>query len=105
MPSQDLLESLFEVERMAEALVADARKEAAKRVDTAKAAAQRSYLERIELATREGAAAREYEEAAVKAEFDAAIAEYRAALESTRLDIEAFERACEIALAARSGNP
>jgi len=102
MPSQDLLESLFEVERAAEALVADARKEAAKRVDSAKAAAQRSYLQRVEEATRGGAAEREAEEAAVRAEFDAAIEKYRAALEATHLDLQAFEKACETALAPRS---
>jgi vacuolar-type H+-ATPase subunit H len=102
MPSRDLLESLFEVERMAEALVADARREAAKRIDEAKASAQRSHIELVEEATRIGAAEREAEEAVVKAEFDAVITEYRAALESTRLDVQAFERACETALAEES---
>jgi len=95
MPSQDLLEKLFEVERMAEALVGEAREEAGRRVDAAKTRAQRSYAETYENALKEATASRETAQAAVDAEYRRVLDDYRTRLESTRIDRAAFDAACE----------
>jgi vacuolar-type H+-ATPase subunit H len=98
MPSKDLLEKLFDVEREAEAMVSEALAEAGRRVDAAKTLAQENYTRAYDAALAEALAAREISESAARAEYDAAIEAYRKKLEFTRLDAGAFTAACEAAM-------
>jgi hypothetical protein len=98
MPSKDLLEKLFDVEREAEALVADALAEAGRRVDSAKTLAQEKYTRAYDEAFAKALAVRELSEASARTEYDAAIEAYRKKLESSRLDRVAFAAACDSAL-------
>lgn len=95
MPSKDILDRLFGVERRAEALVAEAADEAARRVSSAKEAAEAAFREAYEARAKRAEEARLAAEAAAAAEHDAALAEYRARLEGSRLDAAAFAAACE----------
>jgi vacuolar-type H+-ATPase subunit H len=99
MPSKDLLEKLFDVEREAETLVYEARGEAGRHVDAAKTRAQKHYTEAYDAALARALAVRERSEQAARAEYDAAIESYRKKLESSHLDGEAFATACDAALA------
>jgi hypothetical protein len=98
LATKDLLERLFDVEREAEAIVAEARETAGKRRDAAKTSAQKRYTEAYDAALAVALAARESSERAAKEEYDAAIQEYRLELESSRLDEEAFAALCDSAL-------
>jgi vacuolar-type H+-ATPase subunit H len=98
MPSKDLLEKLFDVEREAEAMVSEALAEAGRRVDAAKTLAQENYTRAYDTALAKALAAREQSEASARAEYDAAIEAYRKKLESSRLDLSAFAAACEAAM-------
>ncbi len=98
MSSKDLLERLFEVEREAESIVQAARDEAGRRIDAAKTQAQRSYSEAYDAALKTAISAREASEASARAEYQAAIDCYRRQLESSRVDVGAFRRACDEAL-------
>ena len=100
MASKDLLEKLFEVEHEAEAMVSEAREEAGRRVDAAKTRAQGYYTEAYDAALAKALASRASSERASREEYDRAIADFRASLEGSRLDGEAFERACASALEA-----
>jgi vacuolar-type H+-ATPase subunit H len=98
MPSRDLLEKLFDVEREAEAMVAEAREDAGRRLDAAKTRAQRSYGETYEAAMAKAIASRELSEKAAREEYESAIRAYREKLEGSRIDPRAFDAACEAAL-------
>jgi vacuolar-type H+-ATPase subunit H len=98
MPSKDLLEKLFDVEREAEALVAAAREEAGRRLDAAKVRAKTSYAEAYDAALAGALASREMSEKAARDEYEAALQTYRKKLEESRLDYESFAAACLSAL-------
>ncbi len=98
MPSKDLLEKLFDVEREAEALVSEAREEAGRRLDAAKTRAQEYYTEAYDAALAKAVTAREQSEKAAREEYEAATLTYRNELESSRLDADAFAAACAAAL-------
>jgi vacuolar-type H+-ATPase subunit H len=98
MPSKDLLEKLFDVEREAEAMVSEAREEAGRRLDAAKTSAQASYTEAYDAALAKARASVELSEEAARREYEAAIRSYRERLDSSRLDPEAFAAACDAAL-------
>jgi vacuolar-type H+-ATPase subunit H len=98
MSSKDLLEKLFDVEHEAEAMVSDAREEAGRRVDLAKARAQKYYTEAYDAAREKALAARARSEKAVRSEYEEAIEAYRMRLESSKLSADAFTAACEAAL-------
>jgi vacuolar-type H+-ATPase subunit H len=98
MPSKDLLEKLFDVEREAEALVSEAREEAGRRVDAAKTRAQQYYTEAYDAAMAKASAERERSEKAAREAYEAAIQAYQKRLDTSRLDREAFASACDDAL-------
>jgi vacuolar-type H+-ATPase subunit H len=98
MPSKDLLETLFDVEHQAEAMVSEAREEAGKRVDAAKTRAQKDYTAAYDDALAKAIATRELSEKAARDEYEAAIQTYRKKLESSRLDRDAFRATCTAAL-------
>jgi vacuolar-type H+-ATPase subunit H len=98
MPSKDLLEKLFDVEREAEAMVSEAREEADRRVDLAKARAQKSYTEAYDAAMAKALEIRELSEKAARDEYEAALQTYRKKLECSHLDRDAFTAACASAL-------
>jgi vacuolar-type H+-ATPase subunit H len=98
MPSKDLLEKLFDVEREAEGLVADARAEAGRRLDAARTKAQRYYTEAYDAALAKALAAREQSDRNARDEYAAAIRDYREKLESSRLDGQALAAKCDEAL-------
>jgi vacuolar-type H+-ATPase subunit H len=98
MPAKDLLEKLFDAEREAEGIVAEAKAEAGRRSDAAKTSAQRGYTEAYDAAMAKALAALEASEAAAREEYRGAIERYREKLESSRLDEAAFISACESAL-------
>lgn len=98
MPSKDLLEKLFDVEREAEEMVAEARAEAGRRLDIAKTRAQKYYTEAYDAALAKALAARESSEKAARDEYDASIQSYRQKLEASKLDRESFAAACAAAL-------
>ena len=100
MPSKDLLEKLFDVEREAEALAADASAEAGRRIDAARTRAQRLYAEAYESAMAKALADRELAEKAAREDYEAALRSYRRKLESSRIDERAFAAACAAAIAA-----
>ena len=99
MPSKDLLEKLFDVEREAEAMVAGAREEAGRRVDAAKTKAQKYYTEAYDAALAKALSSRELSEKAAREEYEAAIEAYREKLEESSLDKEGFAAACAAILA------
>jgi vacuolar-type H+-ATPase subunit H len=95
---QDLLDRLFEVEKKAEALVAEAKAEADRRIAAAKLKSEAELSTAFEGAVK---AANEKKAKAVEttlAEYEKAIAGYRATVEATGTDQVAFTRACESAL-------
>ena len=98
MPTKDLLEKLFDVEREAEAIVSDARDEAGRRLDSAKTRAQRHYTEAYDAAKAEALASLESSESSAREEYRSAIQEYKLGLESSRLDEAAFAALCDSAL-------
>jgi len=98
MPSNDLLEKLFDVEREAEAMIAAAREEAGRRLDAAKTRAQQYYTEAYDAALAKALAGREKSEQAARDEYQAAIKDYREKLEASFLDRVSFEQACRVAL-------
>ena len=98
MPSKDLLEKLFDVEHEAEAMVAEARAEAGRRLDSAKTRAQEHYTEAYDAALAKALAARELSDRNAREEYEAAIADYRRKLESSIIDRGAFYAICDAAL-------
>jgi vacuolar-type H+-ATPase subunit H len=96
--TKDLLEKLFDVEREAETMVAEARAEAGRRLDAAKTRAQEYYTEAYDAALAKARASRELSEKAAREDYEAAIREYRKKLEASRLGKDAFEDACRSAL-------
>jgi vacuolar-type H+-ATPase subunit H len=98
MPSKDLLEKLFDVEREAEEMVAEARAEAGRRLDAARTRAQKYYTEAYDAALARALAAREQSDKKARDDYDRAIREYRESLESSRVDGGAFTDACDAAL-------
>jgi vacuolar-type H+-ATPase subunit H len=98
MPSRDLLEKLFDVEREAELMVSEARAEAGRRLDAAKARAQKYYTEAYDAALAKALESRERAEESARAEYEAAIRSYRERLDSSTLDRPGFETACASAL-------
>ncbi len=95
MSSQDVLERLFEVERKAEELVAEARAEADRRVVAAKESIERERGLRNEAALTEARQVREAAEKAADAEYRSALDSYRKLLAAAALDEAAFKEACE----------
>ncbi|MEI6873814.1 MAG: hypothetical protein WCL50_01655 [Spirochaetota bacterium] len=95
---QDLLDKLFEVEKKAEALVAEAKGEADRRIAAAKEKAEIEYSRIHESAVRESVAKKAAAVEAAIAEYDSTIANYRVSLEATATDEKAFKSACEAAL-------
>ena len=98
MPSKDLLEKLFDVEREAELLVSEARAEAGRRLDAAKTSAQKNYTEAYDAAMAKAMAARELAEKSTRDEYESAIRGYREKLDSSAEDKRLFEAACLSAL-------
>jgi vacuolar-type H+-ATPase subunit H len=98
MPTNDLLERLFDVERTAEAMVSGAREEAGRRLDSAKTRAQRHYTAAYDAARAEALAALEASEASSREEYRAAIESYAQKLESSKIDRAAFDALCDSAL-------
>jgi vacuolar-type H+-ATPase subunit H len=98
MPSKDLLEKLFDVEREAEGMVAEARAEAGRRLDAARTRAQKYYTEAYDAALVKALAAREQSDRKAREDYDNAIKDYREKLASSRLDGGALTAACDEAL-------
>jgi vacuolar-type H+-ATPase subunit H len=98
MPSKDLLEKLFDVEREAEEMVAEARAEAGRRLDAARTRAQRYYTEAYDAALAKALATREQSDKKARDDYDEAIRDYRERLESSKLDYGALEKACDEAI-------
>jgi vacuolar-type H+-ATPase subunit H len=95
MPSKDILDKLFGVERQAEALIDEASIEASRRVSAAKEAAEIAFKASYEASVKTAEKDRMAAEAAADAEHGSVIAEYKARLEGSHLDREAFSEACE----------
>ncbi len=98
MASKDLLEKLFDVEREAEAMVAEARAEAGRRLDSAKTKAQEYYTQAYDAALAKALAARELSDAKARKEYEDAVADYRRKLEASSIDRGAFDAICDAAL-------
>jgi vacuolar-type H+-ATPase subunit H len=98
MPSKDLLEKLFDVEREAEEMVAEARAEAGRRLDAARTRAQKYYTEAYDAALAKALAAREQSDRKAREDYANAIKDYREKLASSKLDRGALTAACDDAL-------
>jgi vacuolar-type H+-ATPase subunit H len=98
MPSKDLLEKLFDVEREAEAMVSDALAEAGRRVDAAKTLAQENYTRAYDAALAKALATRERSDKNAREEYERAIADYRRKLEDSSIDRGALNAICDAAL-------
>ncbi len=98
MPSKDLLEKLFDVEREAEEMVAEARAEAGRKLDAARTRAQKYYTEAYDAALAKALATREQSDKKARDDYDEAIRTYRERLESSKLDYEALKAACDEAV-------
>ena len=103
MSSKDLLEKLFDVEHEAETIVSQAREEAGRRLDAARTRAQASYGRAYDAALAVAKAARESSEKAALRDYEDALAAYKKKLETSRLDIEAFEAECTAILGKTRG--
>lgn len=79
-------------------MVAAAREEAGRRLDAAKTRAQKYYTEAYDAAMARALSGREAAEKAAREDYDGAIRDFRARLEASRLDHEAFAAACTRAL-------
>lgn len=95
MPSKDILDKLFEVERKAQALLSEASAEASRRVADAKEAAEIAFKASYEAAAKEAESALSAAKAAADAAHERSIGDYRAALEGASVDQAAFAAACE----------
>jgi len=98
MPSKDLLEKLFDVEREAEAMVAEARAEAGRRLDAARTRAQKYYTEAYDAALAKALAAREQSDKKARDDYAGAIKEYGERLRASKLDSRAFDAVCDEAI-------
>jgi vacuolar-type H+-ATPase subunit H len=98
MPSKDLLEKLFDVEREAEEMVAEARAEAGRRLDAARTRAQKYYTEAYDAALAKALAAREQSDKKARDDYANAIRDYRERLDSSKLDEGALKAVCDEAL-------
>jgi len=94
MPSKDLLEKLFDVEREAETIVSESRREADSRLDAAKTRAQKYYAEAYDAAMAKALGTRESSEQKAREVYETEILTYRKNLESSNLDKVAFAAAC-----------
>ncbi len=95
MPSRDILDKLFDVERQAEAIVQEASQEATRRVANAKDSADNEFKSAYEAVAHAAEEARRKAERDADLEQETALAEYRSKLELARLDREGFAQACE----------
>lgn len=95
MPSQDVLDGLFEIERRAEAIVAEARAEADRSVSAAKERARLSVAAAVASAAAASASAREAAAAEAQKEYRHAVEAYRREIDSMSVDEAIFFAACE----------
>jgi len=98
---QDLLDKLFDVESKAESLVAEARKEADRKIAAAKEKAETEVASAHESAVKSANEKKNAAAAAVVADYEKAVASFRASLDATRVDEAAFRATCETALAKK----
>jgi len=98
---QDLLDKLFDVESKAESLVADARKEADRRIAAAKGKAEADYSSAYDIAVKEANARKEAAAGSAVKEYESAVDAFKAKLDATRVDQAAFKAICESALAKK----
>lgn len=102
MPSREILDKLFEVEKKAEAIVSAAREEAEKRIAEAKEASEVAFK-----AAYEGRAAelgKDLEEAKKQAdiEFRGELAAHRSKLETAKKDLTSFALLCDELLSGKA---
>ena len=102
MPSRDVLDKLFDVERRAEALVSEASAEAARRASAAKEKAEIAFTASYEEAVRVAEEGLRRAAAAADAEYEASISAFKARLEQAALDKVAFVKECDRYLAGIS---
>jgi len=95
MHSQDILDRLFEVERQADSLAAEAGAEADRRVAAAKERARLAVAAAVESATASATAARAASAAEAKGEYSRALDSYRREIDGLSLDEAAFISVCE----------
>jgi len=95
----DLLDKLFDVEKKAEALVADARTESDRRIAAAKERAEADFSAAYEAAVKEANSNKAAAVASTAAEYEKAISAFRGSIESTPVDEASFRASCDSALA------
>ncbi len=98
---QDLLDKLFDVEKKAEALVADAQDDANRRIAAAKEKAEGDCSKAYDAAIKEANSRKSVATDSIRAEYERSIAGFKSGLEATAVDQRAFLAACETALAKK----
>lgn len=98
MGSQDVLDKLFETERKAESMVAEAKAVSSRRIAEAKQRGEVAYQEALEIANKAAIENRKHAAERAEAEYKGALDSYRNLLETTPVDERAFTEACETGL-------
>jgi vacuolar-type H+-ATPase subunit H len=100
MPSHDILDKLFDVERKAETIVASAQEEADRRVAAAKEAAEASFKAAYEARGSELEADLSASRQSADSEFKSELERYRAALAAAGDHMAEYSALCDKLLAA-----
>ena len=102
MPSHDILDKLFGVEKKAEELAIAAREEADKRVAVAKEEAEASFESAYATRVAELSSALEKAKKQSDVAFKGELAAYRASLEAAKRDDRGFDALCDRLLAGKA---
>lgn len=95
MPSQDILDRLFETERQAESLAAEAGAEADRRIAAAKERARLAVAAAVKSATASVTAAKAASAAQANDEYQRLIESYRRGIDDLPVNEAAFQAVCE----------
>jgi|GEM_PF-1685915 len=100
MPSNQILDKLFDVEKKAETIVSSARDEASRRIGAGKEASEAAFKQAYEAKVSELEKKLDEEQKAADREFDQTVEQYRTALASAGEDRKAFGTLCGSILAS-----
>ena len=105
MPSNQILDKLFDVEKKAETIVTSARDEASRRVGAGKEASEAAFKQAYEAKVAELEKKLAEEEKSADRDFDTDIEQYRAALKAAGQNKNSFKALCGSILASEGQRP
>jgi vacuolar-type H+-ATPase subunit H len=95
MPSRDILDKLFDVEKKAEEIAVSAKEEAGRRIARAKEESEAAFKAAYEAKVAELSVELEESRKRTDIEFRGELASFRSLLESADTDVPAFKKICD----------